>query len=92
MTKAPQARHNCRNPQQNKFKLRQERHLLFRENMPLLTELFILFGLNYKDAAPTALNAAFFWIQEHAGQKLKREIKSKNMKKDRLHKAAPITS
>jgi hypothetical protein len=28
--------------------------------MPLLTELFILFGLNYKDVAPTALNAAFF--------------------------------
>jgi hypothetical protein len=29
-------------------------------NMPLLTELFILFGLNYKDVAPAALNAAFF--------------------------------
>jgi hypothetical protein len=29
-------------------------------NMSLLTELFILFGLNYKDVAPTALNAAFF--------------------------------
>jgi hypothetical protein len=27
--------------------------------MPLLTELFILFGLIYKDAAPTALKAAF---------------------------------
>jgi hypothetical protein len=26
--------------------------------MPLLTELFILFGLNYNDAAPAALNAA----------------------------------
>jgi hypothetical protein len=29
-------------------------------NMPLLTELFILFGLNFKDVAPTAFNAAFF--------------------------------
>jgi|GEM_PF-1416192 hypothetical protein len=47
--------------------------------MPLLTELFILFGLNYKDAAPTALNAAFFWIQERAGQKLKREIQSQRL-------------
>ena len=28
--------------------------------MPLLTELFILFGLNNKDVAPTALNTAFF--------------------------------
>jgi hypothetical protein len=27
--------------------------------MSLLTELFILFGLNYKDVAPMALNAAF---------------------------------
>jgi hypothetical protein len=47
--------------------------------MPLLTELFILFGLNYKDVAPTALNAAFFWIQEHAGQKLEREIQSQRL-------------
>lgn len=28
-------------------------------NMPLLTELFCSFGLNYKDVAPTALDAAF---------------------------------
>jgi hypothetical protein len=47
--------------------------------MPLLTELFILFGLNYKDVAPTALNAAFFGIQERAGQKLKREIQSQRL-------------
>jgi hypothetical protein len=31
--------------------------------MPLLTELFILFGFIYKDAAPTALKAAFSGIQ-----------------------------
>ena len=47
--------------------------------MPLLTELFILFGFNYKDVAPTAFNAAFFWIQERAGQKLKREIQSQRL-------------
>jgi hypothetical protein len=47
--------------------------------MPLLTELFILFGLNYKDVAPTALNAAFFGIRECAGQKLKREIQSQRL-------------
>jgi hypothetical protein len=31
--------------------------------MPLPTELFVLFGFNYKDAAPTALNAAFFGFE-----------------------------
>ena len=47
--------------------------------MPLLTELFILFGLNYKDVAPAALNAAFLGIQERSGQKLKREIQSQRL-------------
>jgi hypothetical protein len=41
------------------FKLRQERHLLWTENMPLLTELFRLRRLNYKYAAPMALELRF---------------------------------
>src|ERR1017187_7774036 len=40
---------------------------------------FYFIWLNYKDVAPTALNAAFFWIQEHAGQKLKRKIQSQRL-------------
>jgi hypothetical protein len=47
--------------------------------MPLLTELFILFGFIYKDAAPTALKAAFSGIQERAGQKLERKIQSQRL-------------
>jgi hypothetical protein len=44
--------------------------------MPLLTELLILFGFIYKNAAPMALKAAFLGIQERAGQKLERKIQS----------------
>jgi hypothetical protein len=39
-------------------------------NMPLLMELFILFGLNYKDVAPTALNAAFFGFKNTLARNL----------------------
>ena len=44
--------------------------------MPLLTDLFVLWELIYKDAAPTALNTALFWIPERAGQKLEYETHS----------------
>jgi hypothetical protein len=46
--------------------------------MPLLTELFILFGFNYKDVAPTALNAAFFGFKNA----LDRNLNSKYSRND----------
>ena len=55
--------------------------------MPLLTELFILFGFIYKDAAPTALKAAFSGIQERAGQKLERKIQSQRLMRQAVEQA-----
>jgi hypothetical protein len=49
-------------------------------SMPRAVRADVIPGwLIYKNAAPAALNAAFFWIQERAGQKLEREIQSQRL-------------
>jgi hypothetical protein len=59
--------------------------------MPLLTELFILFGLNYNDVAPTALNAAFLEIKNALDRDWNAKY-SQIMKKDKPQNTASITS